>query len=123
MSHLKWSCLFLLTLPVSIIQVSAYSSGAPNNKNVCTSLIPGHGSRQNAISPYKLFYNENADGQIVVNLVATSQVTFAGFIVQARDSDNLEKVIDGEFVSSEGTQVKSCNSGKSVSCPPFHCTH
>ena len=71
------------------------TTAAPNNKNVCTSLIPGHGNRQNAVSPYKLVHSENNDGQTVLNLVATSQVTFAGFIVQARDAEDLEKIIDG----------------------------
>ena len=100
---------------MNIYKVFAYSSGAPMLNSVCTSLIPGHGSRQNAISPYKLIHNENMQGQIVVNLIATSQVTFAGFIVQTRDGNDPEKIIDGEFSHSEGTQAKSCPPGKNVS--------
>lgn len=116
--HIRWICPLILLLAIlftnhHIRLVTAYSSGAPNSKNVCTSLIPGHGSRQNAISPYKLIHSENVDGQIVINLVATSQVTFAGFIVQARDAENYDTIVDGEFLRSEGTQVKSCHSGKS----------
>ena len=115
MSPCKWSLVLLLGLSLSSSAVHAYSGGAPNTKNVCTSLIPGHGRRQNAVSPYKLIQSENTEGQIVVNLVATSQVTFAGFIVQARDASDPEKIVDGEFVRPENAQARSCLSGKSVS--------
>lgn len=126
--HIRWIRPLILLLAIlftnhHIRLVTAYSSGAPNSKNVCTSLIPGHGSRQNAISPYKLIHSENVDGQIVINLVATSQVTFAGFIVQARDAENYDTIVDGEFLRSEGTQVKSCHSGKSVSFQPLNFYH
>lgn len=115
MSSCRWPLVLLAALlAYAVVGAGAYSSGAPNSKNVCNTLIPGHGSRQNAVSPYKLIHSESTDGQIVVNLVATSQVTFAGFIVQARDATDLERIIDGEFVGSENAQVKSCLTGKSV---------
>lgn len=111
----------LLQLLISSVFFSSgvfgYSSGAPANSNICKTLIPGHGSRQGDRSPYKLFHNENAEGQIMVNLVANSQVTFAGFIVQARDAADLEKLVDGEFIPAKKglSQARSCLSGRSVS--------
>lgn len=109
--------LLLFSLLIFSDGVFGYSSGAPAKPNVCSSLIPGHGSRQGDRSPYKLFHNEDADGQIMVNLVANSQVTFAGFIVQARDAADLEKLVDGEFIPAKRglSQARSCLSGKSVS--------
>ena len=98
-----------------IAYADGYSSGAPNSRKVCTSLIPGHGAKQTGSSPapYRLIVTDY-DNQIVVSLVATSQVTFAGFIVQARDANNESKIIDGDFTESENTQPKKCQSSNMV---------
>ena len=73
--------------------IEAYSSGAPNNQKVCTTMIPGHGSRQNTPAPYKLttnIINDRRHSQqiISIELQATAHVTFAGFIVQAKRNDD-----------------------------------
>lgn len=100
-------------LLINITFAHGYGSGAPNSKKICSTLIPGHGSKQEAASPYKLIVTDS-NGQVKVNLVATSQVTFAGFIVQARLASDLDTIVDGSFEMSENTQAKDCANGKQV---------
>lgn len=105
--------LVALLLPTLI---DAYGSGAPNNRQVCTNMIPGHGTKQNTAtggSPYQLIVTD-VDGQVSLNLVATAQVTFAGFIIQARQVDDREKIIDGEFLESDEGQARDCLNGRKV---------
>ncbi|KAH9497070.1 DOMON domain-containing protein frrs1L, variant 2 [Dermatophagoides farinae] len=103
----------------SFMTIEAYSSGAPNNQKVCTTMIPGHGSRQNTPAPYKLttnIINDRRHSQqiISIELQATAHVTFAGFIVQALrnhlgdDVDN-QIIDDGYFERlTNNTITKSC---------------
>lgn len=114
---------FFLSLLILVLtfftssSVYGYGSGAPNTDGVCNSLIPGHGSRQGDRSPYKLLLHETGDGKIMVSLVANSQVTFAGFIVQARAEGDQGRLVDGQFtdLQPEGlTQAKSCPGGRAV---------
>lgn len=103
--------------------VDAYSSGAPNNRKVCTGMIPGHGTKQNTAtgsSPYQLIVTD-VDGQVSINLVATSQVTFAGFIIQARETDDREKIVDGEFLESDEGQARDCLNGRKVGTETKKC--
>lgn len=89
--------------------MDAYSSGAPNNRKVCTKLIPGHGNRQQSPSPYELTLYQIDDNTIGINLETSSQVTFAGFIVQSRDLNDNNQIIDGHFNETDNnSQVISC---------------
>nr|XP_027199539.1 putative ferric-chelate reductase 1 homolog [Dermatophagoides pteronyssinus] len=102
----------------SFWMAEAYSSGAPNNQKVCTTMIPGHGKQQNTLSPYKLTINIINDNRhykqqiILIDLEATAHVTFAGFIVQAkRNDDDIYQIIDddGYFERlTNNTITKSC---------------
>ncbi|KAF7492752.1 hypothetical protein SSS_01270 [Sarcoptes scabiei] len=105
--------IFVASIVLSIIsRIDCYSSGAPSNRKVCTSLIPGHGSKQNSPPPYRLslmFSNNDDDQSVRLNLIATRSMTFAGFIVQARDLDDSTRIIDGTFSeTSNQTESKSC---------------
>lgn len=109
--------LLLTTFFTFTSSVYGYGSGAPNTDGVCNSLIPGHGSRQGDRSPYKLLLHETGDGKIMVSLVANSQVTFAGFIVQARAEGDQGRLVDGQFTGLQPrglTQAKSCPGGRAV---------
>jgi len=111
--------LHLLSLLVTCLAVTfdltaGYGGGAPNGKNVCASLIPGHGTKQTGEPPYRLIVSD-VEGQIQITLRATAQVTFAGFIVQGKNADARQEIVDGQFARHENSQPKTCGTGKDVS--------
>lgn len=112
---MKISAFILL---VFILKCSAYSTGAPDNPELCTILLPSHNvAPQTTTSPFHIIVSSSSiDGgeSIDVEIRADPGRTFKGFYMIARTVEGLGTDL-GEFVANDNEtmnfQFRQCGSG------------
>ena len=94
----------------------AYSGGAPTSPRVCSGMVPGHGpDPQKSPAPYNIDVKPAQSGATLsIAIMGESGTTFTGFMVQARNANNKNQILDGIFTEDKQSQIKSCNSNRAV---------
>lgn len=81
--------------------------GAPPTDEVCRTLSPGHGVLPSTDeSPYEILANHTAVNYVAID-IKHSDTPFRGFIIQARDADNQNIIVNGNFELDEINESKT----------------
>ncbi|CAN8004390.1 unnamed protein product [Ixodes hexagonus] len=97
----------LLGLVLLALSVDGHGSGAPVSQ--CDSMLPGHSGTapQEGDAPYNISRELQQDNTIKVRLTGASP--FKGFFIQAREADDHEVLVPGQFTVSDDTVIQTVN--------------
>ena len=104
----------LLILNCHINQVLSYSHGGPVRS--CSTLLPNHGvDKQYGVAPYEIKTSIQPNGNVIVVIQSVnSQSPFAGFMLQARQFNEREKIVQGKYTEDKQSQTRNCNGDSQV---------
>uniref|UniRef100_A0A8C9RIP8 Ferric chelate reductase 1 n=2 Tax=Scleropages formosus TaxID=113540 RepID=A0A8C9RIP8_SCLFO len=104
--------IFVLIVALSLKTASSYSNGKVTN--ACMKMVPDHGYHSSTeVPPYTITVDKRTFSpgeQIRVNLSVTGGKPFKGFLIEARDTGNLNGDAVGSFalVDSTSSQLLKC---------------
>jgi hypothetical protein len=115
---LIWTTISIIII-IKVNISNGYSNGGP--QRACLNLIPGHGvDKQFGKSPFlikvKPIIDSNNNSVLVSIESKEKNQFFTGFMIQSRNYENKNQIIDGIFEKFDENlmQTKNCNSDKAV---------
>ncbi|XP_023215953.1 putative ferric-chelate reductase 1 homolog [Centruroides sculpturatus] len=109
---MKFLLLLISYIYLTSYEVDAHGSGAP--ESTCKSMNPKHGATAQTIpAPYEVSVKP-LNGQFEVSIKSKNFNKFRGFFLQAREKDNPDEIVDGEFTLPSNTKHVNCESSQSA---------